>query len=245
MGAGGSHQRHIPHSHMVKSQIMCDTNPAQLNHTAGEASHGNIAVTSRAVGVVTEVQVPSACSVPRWLLSWIFFSACLCCSRGIHARFCTDFVNPYRCRQGGGFDREAFVAPLWLLCAGAWLSAAACGSGDVSCHQWVQGRAVMQEHLTVPSPSVLLPLPCCASSGLARSLQWGQKLKTVLASSRNCSGRWVLCGGVVEGSGRGSGCTSSRGAAASSPWLMYGNGKEVTSCNRGESCKTKPDAAKM
>lgn len=65
---GGSQQRHIPHSHVVKSQITCDTNPAPLAHTGGEASHGNIAVASRAVGVVTEVQVPSACSMPRWLL---------------------------------------------------------------------------------------------------------------------------------------------------------------------------------
>lgn len=220
---------------------MCDTNPAPLAHTGGEASHGNIAVASRAVGVVTEVQVPSACSVPRWLLSWIFFSACLCSSRGIHARFCTDFLNPYRCRQGGGFDREAFVAP---LCR----SVAERGCLRLRRRQLSSvgaGKGCDAGALTVPSPSVLLPLPCCASSGLARSLQWGQKLKTVLARSRNCSGCWVLCGGVVQGSGRGSGCTSSRGAAASSPWLMYGNGKEVTSCNRGESCKTKPDAAKM
>lgn len=174
---------------MVKSQIMCDTNPAQLNHTAGEASHGNIAVASRAVGVVTEVQVPSACSVPRWLLSWIFFSACLCSSRGIHARFCTDFLNPYRCRQGGGFDREAFVAPLWLLCAGAWLSAAACGSGDVSCHQWVQGRAVMQELSRFPAllssffcPAVLLQGWQGACSGGRNCKQCLQVAETVLGA---------------------------------------------------------------
>lgn len=47
--------------------------------------------------------------------------------------------------------------------AGAWLSAAACGSRDVGCHQWVQGRAVMQEVSRFPAllssflcPAVLL-----------------------------------------------------------------------------------------